>query len=109
MRERHRQVCLLHASQPETKPTTLASALTRNRTSNISVCGTTPNQLSHTGEGCERILEESCDMSPTHFRERSERVPPQGKGEGSKGPTWKDCCVPPTVRNPTVGSSLGNR
>ena len=32
-------------------PTTQACALTRNRTSNLSVCRTMPNPLSHTSQG----------------------------------------------------------
>ena len=43
--------CLLHAPQPGTKPTTQACALTGNWTGDLLVCGTMPNQLSHTGQG----------------------------------------------------------
>ena len=43
--------CLPDVPQPGTKPLTQAYALTRNQTSDLSLCGTTPNQLSHTGQG----------------------------------------------------------
>ena len=35
-----------------TKPTIQACALTGNRTHGLSLCRMTPNQLSHTGQGC---------------------------------------------------------
>ena len=38
-------------SRPGTKPTAQARALTRNWTSDLSLCGTMPNPLSHTGHG----------------------------------------------------------
>ena len=37
--------------KPGTEPKTQACALTRNRTGNLLLCRTTPNQLSHTGMG----------------------------------------------------------
>ena len=39
--------CLSHAPQSGTRPTTQVCDLTRNRTGNLLVCGTTPNQLSY--------------------------------------------------------------
>ena len=42
---------LSHTPQPRTKSTTWARALTGNWTSNLSLCRTTSNQLSHTGQG----------------------------------------------------------
>ena len=42
--------CLLHTPWPGTESATQACALTRHRTSNLSVCGMTPNQFSHTGQ-----------------------------------------------------------
>ena len=44
--------CLLYVPQIGTKPTTQACTLTRKQTSHLLVCGTTPNQLSHTGQCC---------------------------------------------------------
>ena len=43
--------CLSYAPCLGTKPATWACAPTRKRTGNLSLCGMTPNQLSHTGEG----------------------------------------------------------
>ena len=43
--------CLSYAPQPGTKPATQACALIENQTSDLSLCGTMPNQLSHTGQG----------------------------------------------------------
>ena len=43
--------CLSHAPQLGTWPTTKACALTRNRTSEISVCRTMHNPPSHTSQG----------------------------------------------------------
>ena len=43
--------CLSYAPQLGTKPTAQACALTENQTDNLSFGGTTPNQLSHTGQG----------------------------------------------------------
>ena len=41
--------CVLPGPGPE--PATQACALTWNQTSNLSLCGTTPKPLSHTGQG----------------------------------------------------------
>ena len=55
--EKHRRVketsigCLQYEPQPGTKSTTQACALTRNQTSNFSLCRTTPSQSSHTRQG----------------------------------------------------------
>lgn len=46
----------------------------------------------------KKTFGESCAVNAPPFRERRERVSPQGGGEGSKGPTWRDCCVSPAVR-----------
>ena len=43
--------CLSCAPKPETWPRTQACALARNRTGDLSLCGMTPNPLSHTGWG----------------------------------------------------------
>ena len=43
--------CLSHACRLGTKPATQACALTGNRTGDLSLCGTMPNPLSHTGQG----------------------------------------------------------
>ena len=43
--------CLSHVAQPGIEATTQARALTRNRTSNLSLHSTSPKQLSHTGQG----------------------------------------------------------
>ena len=48
--------CLTYAPQPGTKPTNPACALTRNQTSDLSLCGTMPNQLSHTLSGHVRFF-----------------------------------------------------
>ena len=45
--------CLPYAPQPATEPTTQTHALTRNRTGNLSVCGTMPSPLSPTSRGWE--------------------------------------------------------
>ena len=47
--EKQQSVASLHTLG--TEPTTRAGALTRNGTDNLSLCGTTPKQLSHTGPG----------------------------------------------------------
>ena len=46
--------CLLYVPLLQTEPASLACAPTRNGTGNLVLCGTAPNQLSHTGQG--RIL-----------------------------------------------------
>ena len=58
-RERGRETligCLLHTPQLGTGPATQACALTGNRTSDLLLCGTVLNQLSHTGQGYCRLL-----------------------------------------------------
>ena len=49
--------CLLRMSQAGMEPITQACALIRNRTSNLSVCRTTPNQLSLTSQGYENSFD----------------------------------------------------
>ena len=44
------------APQPGTEPTTEACALSGNWTGDLSLCGTTPNQLSHSGKGHKATL-----------------------------------------------------
>ena len=48
--------CLSYTPHPRTKPTIQACALTRNWTGNLSVHGTMPNPLSHTGQGSAKAL-----------------------------------------------------
>ena len=43
--------CLSHAPQPGTGLTTQARVLTGDQTSDLSLCGKTPNQLSYTCQG----------------------------------------------------------
>ena len=43
VREKHQFVASLNAPQLGTEPTTQACTLTRNRTSNLSLCGMMPN------------------------------------------------------------------
>ena len=42
--------------QQVTWPTTQACALIRDWTRDLSVCGTTPNPLSHTSQGIQRLI-----------------------------------------------------
>ena len=51
-RGRETSVSCLYAPQSETKPTTQACTLTRDQTSDLSLCQMMPNQLSHMGQGC---------------------------------------------------------
>ena len=51
MCERYIDWLSLSCPQPGTQPVTQACALTGNQTSDLSVCGRMPNQLSHTGHG----------------------------------------------------------
>ena len=51
MQERNIDWLPLPSTWTGTKHTTKACALTGNRTSNLLLCGTKPNQLSHTGQG----------------------------------------------------------
>ena len=44
--------CLSCVPWPGTEPVTQACALTRNQTGDLLLCGTMPNQMSHTGQGC---------------------------------------------------------
>ena len=48
--------CLSRAFQPGTEPATQACALTGNQTWDLSLCGMTPNQLSHTSQGFKVFL-----------------------------------------------------
>ena len=50
-REKHRLVASYTNHDQGIKPTTQVCALTRNQTSDLLLCGVTPDQLSHTGEG----------------------------------------------------------
>ena len=45
------QLVASHMPQPGTWPSTQACALTGNLTSDLSVCSSTPNPLSHTSQG----------------------------------------------------------
>ena len=57
VREEHQLVASYSCPQVGTEPMTQARALTRNhRTSDLLLCGTTPNQLSHTGPGCNHLI-----------------------------------------------------
>ena len=51
MREKHPLGCLSPPPQLGARPTTQACVLTRSQTSNVLVCGMTPNPLSHTSQG----------------------------------------------------------
>ena len=53
---------LLYVPQPGTWPATQAVALTENQTSDLWLCGTTPNQLSHTSQGCQCFLKQGCSF-----------------------------------------------
>ena len=48
--------CFSQVPLAGTEPATQACALTRNWTGNLLVCGTVPNQLSHTGQGSHNFL-----------------------------------------------------
>ena len=48
--------CLSYMPQPQTKRTTQACALTRNRTGDLSLCRMMPKELSHTSWGTEAFL-----------------------------------------------------
>ena len=48
--------CLGHVPQLGVEPPTQACALTRNQTWDPLLCGTAPNQLSHTGQGLWLLL-----------------------------------------------------
>ena len=48
--------CVLYVSWLGAELTTQACALTRNRTGDLSLCGTTTNQLSHTSKGSNSII-----------------------------------------------------
>ena len=58
VREKYQSIdCLLLVCiPPGTEPATQACILTRNQASSISLCGTMPNQLSHTGQGRKSII-----------------------------------------------------
>ena len=49
VREKHRSVA--SCVHPDQGPVTWVCVLTGNQTGGFSVCGMTPNQLSHTGKG----------------------------------------------------------
>ena len=53
-RKKERERSIDHMAPTEDQPTTQARALTRNRTSNPSLCRAKPNQLSHTGQGRDK-------------------------------------------------------
>ena len=55
-----------------TWPATQACALTRNRTGDLSVCGTMPNPLSHTSQGSISYFKE--DISKLHFFSRLDNL-----------------------------------
>ena len=56
--------CLSHVPWLGTEPATQACALTRNQILNLLVCGKTPNQKSHTGQGCR--INPSHTLSSSH-------------------------------------------
>ena len=56
MCERNINWLFLTCPQPGTWPATQACALTRNWISKLPLCGTMPNPLSHTSQGCHLIF-----------------------------------------------------
>ena len=54
--------CPLTRSEPATQE----GALTGNPTSNLWVCGLTPNKLSYTGQGCSKSFD--CDVFTVNFK-----------------------------------------
>ena len=49
--EKHQLVAPHTCLHPRTEPETQTCALTGNRSGNLKLCGMTPNQMSHTGQG----------------------------------------------------------
>ena len=50
------QSAAFHMCPDRTEPAAQACALTRNQTSDLPLCGTKPNQPSHTGQGSSTPL-----------------------------------------------------